>query len=286
MTPVTPTRRERLRAATLDEIHSVARRLLVTERQAGITLRAISREMGMTAPALYRYYPSLEKLLCGLRATFYRELCDHIESVISEIPEMDDPNRLLAACRAFRHWSIAHPAEFTMMFARPSGADQGAETAAGTPLGDEEGERFLRLYLTLFVRLWRTGMVRVPADDVVPRPLRAEFAAFLAEHDISMPVGAMMTFTSSWTRLYGMVALEVFGHLHFCMTDGTAMFEMEMAGLGRSLGLKPDPTDPSHESSDRPADPLTVEIAGPPCPNLVADTGQTSTGSKIEFPPM
>lgn len=46
------TRRERLRAATVDEIMRTARRLLVDEGQAAISLRAIAREMGMTAPAL------------------------------------------------------------------------------------------------------------------------------------------------------------------------------------------------------------------------------------------
>ena len=39
-------RRDRLRAATLSEIIETARRLLVAEGQHGVTLRAISREMG------------------------------------------------------------------------------------------------------------------------------------------------------------------------------------------------------------------------------------------------
>jgi len=48
-------RRDRLRAATKAEIVESARRLLVADGLAGVTLRAIGRDMGMTAPALYRY---------------------------------------------------------------------------------------------------------------------------------------------------------------------------------------------------------------------------------------
>ncbi|GAA3357002.1 hypothetical protein GCM10017744_025890 [Streptomyces antimycoticus] len=44
-------RRERLRIATIREIKDVARTLLVQEGPENVTIRAIAREMGMTAPA-------------------------------------------------------------------------------------------------------------------------------------------------------------------------------------------------------------------------------------------
>lgn len=50
-------RRERARAATAEELVSTARRLLVAHGPAAVILRAIAREMGMTAPGLYRYAP-------------------------------------------------------------------------------------------------------------------------------------------------------------------------------------------------------------------------------------
>ena len=48
------------RAATTKEIIQTARQLLVAEGSAAISLRAIAREMGMTAPAIYRYFDSHE----------------------------------------------------------------------------------------------------------------------------------------------------------------------------------------------------------------------------------
>jgi AraC-like DNA-binding protein len=55
-----PSRRDRLRAATTQEIIQTARRLLVEQGAEAVSLRAIAREMGMTAPALYRYFGSHE----------------------------------------------------------------------------------------------------------------------------------------------------------------------------------------------------------------------------------
>ncbi|MCI0690009.1 MAG: hypothetical protein L0Y54_22660, partial [Sporichthyaceae bacterium] len=47
----TLTRRERLRTATVAEIKDLARRLLALGGAQAISLRAIARDMGMTAPA-------------------------------------------------------------------------------------------------------------------------------------------------------------------------------------------------------------------------------------------
>ena len=58
-----PPRRDRMRAATMEEITATARRLLVEQGPEAASLRAIAREMGMTAPGLYRYYSSRDVLL-------------------------------------------------------------------------------------------------------------------------------------------------------------------------------------------------------------------------------
>ena len=66
--PETLSRRDRVRAETTVEIKQTARQILVEQGREAVTLRAIARDMGMTAPALYRYFGSHEDLLrhvCG-----------------------------------------------------------------------------------------------------------------------------------------------------------------------------------------------------------------------------
>jgi AcrR family transcriptional regulator len=236
--PAVQTRRERLRAATVEEIQATARRLLVSEGPSGVTLRAIGREMGLTAPALYRYFPSLDSLLEALCGTLYEECADYIEQSLDGVPETDYGARLYATSRAFRRWSTAHPAEFAMMFGSPlAGRDEHPQEGPAY----DAGVRFANVFLTQFVGLWHRAPFPIPPDDEIPPALRAQLRSFLTENAVPLPVGAMKVFVSCWIRLYGLLALEIFGHLHFGIENAEPMFEVELGVIARQLGVEPQP---------------------------------------------
>jgi AcrR family transcriptional regulator len=67
-------RSQRRHELTRAEIKAVARAHLVRSGPAGISLRAIARDMGITAPALYRYYPALDSLILELCTDLHVEL--------------------------------------------------------------------------------------------------------------------------------------------------------------------------------------------------------------------
>ena len=73
----------------------------------------------MTAPAIYRYFPSLDALVHELTEDLYDELREAIETA-RDTAAADDPTaQLTAMARAFRRWSMAHPTEFELMFGNP-----------------------------------------------------------------------------------------------------------------------------------------------------------------------
>src|SRR3954470_24611195 len=94
-----PSRRDRLRAATKAEIVETARKLLVADGLTGVTLSAIGRDMGMTAPALYRLYASLGSLLESLCVALFDDCTAFIENRMATGEGLT--GRLAAACRAF-----------------------------------------------------------------------------------------------------------------------------------------------------------------------------------------
>src|SRR5919198_5412279 len=96
------TRRERVRDTTTIEIKRTARRLLVHRGIEALTLRAIAREMGMTAPALYRYFDSREELIGALCNDVLDELTSELERARDAAPPGDPRARLAATSRAFR----------------------------------------------------------------------------------------------------------------------------------------------------------------------------------------
>jgi AcrR family transcriptional regulator len=240
---VVASRRERLRAATLTEILETARRLLVADGLPAVTLRAISREMGMTAPALYRYYGSLDALLESLSVALFEECVGQIEAAVAAQPDLGDTSaaartKLAVACRAFRNWSLAHKAEFALMFASPADAARVEPPANDGPMFTV-GMRFCAVYLTLFDELWLAHPFAAPADDDLPADLRDQLATFKAATGSSLTLGALQVYLSYWIRLYGSVALEVFGHLGFALTDAQTMFETELETV--LLSLQPSP---------------------------------------------
>jgi len=232
VTAATPTRRERLRAATVEEIRATARRLLVEQGTAAVTLRAIARDMGMTAPALYRYYPSLETLVEALCAHFFDECSDTIEAA-RDGAGPDPGDKLFAACRAFRGWSMAHPAEFGLMFGKPL-ADLDPDHHEMSE-AHQAGLRFAGVFAALFAEIWARQPFEVP--EYIAPELASQLHTYVDQLGLPLPVGAVQLFLSCWIRLYGMVAMEVFGHLHFALTDAEPMFEAELEIAARQIGV-------------------------------------------------
>src|SRR5680860_655248 len=69
-----PTRRERVRAATIDEIKETALRLMHSTGTTDLKFSEIARAMGLTAPALYRYFADSDALLTELIVDAFDDL--------------------------------------------------------------------------------------------------------------------------------------------------------------------------------------------------------------------
>ena len=75
----------------------------------------------------------------------------------------------------------------------------------------------------------------MPADDEIEPPLQEQLRAWCAEFPVQLPLGVMQVFLSCWIRLYGLVCMEVFGHLKFALDDAEPMFEAELHAPGPSV---------------------------------------------------
>ena len=266
----TLSRRDRVRAATVTEIKDTARRILVAEGPDGLSLRAIAREMGMTAPALYRYFPSREDLIGALIADLYDELTAAISTAAGAAGDAagriagaatrgaagnlargtargvgggaaagetagGDPRAgITAASRAFRAWALAHPREFGLLFGSPiPGIDAHSDDS---PAG-LASERFGQVFGDLVARIYLASPFPVPAEDEMDPDLRRQLRDWCSALPVELPVGAGQVFLSCWIRLYGMVALEVFGHVQFALPDAEPLFEAELRDLAVKLGF-------------------------------------------------
>src|SRR5437762_10797032 len=179
-----PTRRERQRTATLNEIRQAARRLVVDSGPTAISLRAIARELGMSAAALYRYFPSLEALIADVASEIFDELSAAAEAAGRGEGEVDA--QLVAMARGFRRWSITHPQEFALLFGTPVPGVAELEAECVTP--DHPGALFGAVFQEAFGRLWKQlHRPSAPEDE----RLRRLLAPMYQTHGDSLPPDAM-----------------------------------------------------------------------------------------------
>jgi AcrR family transcriptional regulator len=228
-------RRERVRAAIVQEIKDAARRQLVTEGGAAVSLRAIAREMGMTAPALYRYFPSYDHLVRSLVSDLFGEVCTAMEDARDLLPADDADGRLIAVCRTFRAWSVGHRAEFELLFTTPLPGAGGGDLLSVAQLG---GARFGAVFFELFTQACRARDLTGPDAGTLDPELVARLSAYrrlLGEAPV--PVGVAYTVLGCWTRLYGLVSLEVFNHLRFAFDDAEPFFEAQLREIAAVLGM-------------------------------------------------
>jgi AcrR family transcriptional regulator len=258
MTEGTPNRRERVRATTIEEITTTARRLLVEQGPDAVSLRAIAREMGMTAPGLYRYYDSREQLLRHVIGEIFRELAGDVRQAIDAVvpdtvaidavvPDTVAPplapagatravltRKLIAACREFRRWALTHKDEFTLLFGVPM---PGLSYDGSQDFAEQCAMEFAGTFLVLFLELWTKVPLPVLADAEIDPALQPQLEKFRDKFRAPAPDGALLVFLRCWVLLYGAVAMEVFGHLDFALDDSAPMFELTLQDLALKIGL-------------------------------------------------
>lgn len=253
-----PTRRERQRQATYDEIVAESRRLL--REGQDVSLRAVATEMGLTAPALYRYVDSHAELMALVARAVFADVVAEMTVARDRHPVDDPAAQIVAAVTAFRRWALGNREEFRLVFASPPTPETQAlvESAAQRPITTLEGcvpeelgvHEFSAFFSDIFGRLWQKYRFAVPADEELPEGV---LEVLTAEPDGPVPSGPdklasihqggsvtpgmVWVFERSWARLYGTVTLEVFGHVHPGLITTSALFQATVADIGADLGL-------------------------------------------------
>lgn len=227
------TRRERLREATRNEILDTARRQMA-ESGAALSLRAIAREMDMTAPGLYRYFQNRDDLVTALIVAAYHSLADTLEAARDAQAAGDHAGKLLAAAFAYRDWALAHPEDFALIYGTPiPGYDAPRELtvpAAG---------RSFQVFAPMIADAIQAGVMVPPAEYMrVPPAVHVALAAMQEQEGYGFPLEALFITTVGWTQMHGLVTLELFGHTGAVVGDTGEFYQFEIRNMMKHLGLQ------------------------------------------------
>ena len=211
------------------EIKDAARRQLAAEGAERLSLRAVSRELGMVSSALYRYFPSRDDLLTALIIDAYDALGAEAEAAAKA--EEDPRQAWLAVCRAVRAWAVAHPHEYALIYGSPVAGYKAPETTI-QPAG-----RVALALLGILTHAQASGVLALPADAPEPEGLLAEQVAELADAAPGVPAAVLLRTVVAWTQLFGMISFELFGQLVGTMDPADEFFEEATAQMADFLGL-------------------------------------------------
>src|SRR5579863_5326123 len=92
--PEPPRMRERYRAQVRQEVKQAALGQLAESGPAAVSVSAIGKQLGVSGPALYRYFASRDELLTELVIDAYQDLADALTSALRHTPGTQPRARL------------------------------------------------------------------------------------------------------------------------------------------------------------------------------------------------
>jgi len=210
--------REQLEA----KIVELGRRHLVQRGAAGLSLRAIARDLGMVSSAVYRYVSSRDELLTLLLVDAYADLADSVDRARDAEAELwsDD---VIAIAHAVRRWAVAHPARWALLYGSPvPGYHAPAERTVAV------GTRVVGAFLDAVAAGIATGDIRL-TNEVASQTLSADFDRIREEFGFPGDDQVVAKCFLMWAGVVGAVSLEVFGQYGAdTLTDPEAVFDGQL----------------------------------------------------------
>jgi AcrR family transcriptional regulator len=211
-------RRERVRAQTLAEIRAEAFRQVDEGGPAALSLNAIGKAMGMSGPALYRYYASRDELLGALVTEGYAQLGEAMAAAAQAGARRGPERRLHDVLAAYRDWALAHPRRYAMLFDHRPIADVPADSEEAVDVIHEG----MVLLLGLLGELAPAGGAARPSGRLEQQLTRW---ARTRGTPAGLAPGVLLLGVLVWTQLHGVVSLELAGALPSMGLDGGLVLE-------------------------------------------------------------
>jgi AcrR family transcriptional regulator len=218
--PKQPTMRERYRAQVRAEVKEAALRQLAESGPAGLSIAAIGKQLGVSGPALYRYFASRDELLTELVIDAYDDLADALRAATSGAPSQRPRTQLEALARGYRSWALAQPHRYRLLFGPPlPGYDAHTQRLVAA------SEASMDLLLDVLRRLGD------PAPAPPAQSLTSQLVAWAQTHAFDIDPAVALRAILIWSRLHGLVSLEIAGNFTSMGIDSGQLFEAQLPAL-------------------------------------------------------
>ena len=229
--------RARVRAELTAEIRAEARRQLAEDGAPGLSLRAVTRSLGMASSAIYRYFPSRDDLLTALIVDAYDAVGAAAEKADRRCAPSDFGGRWRAVGLAVRTWAVAHPHEYALVYGSPVPGYRAPDDTVGP------ATRVTLVLAGIVDGASRAGVLIEPGGlrrPPVLDPDAAEQVRRLGDQVMpTVPDEVVVRAVIAWTQLFGMISFELFGHFHRVIDVVEPVLERALLETGMLVGLPP-----------------------------------------------
>ncbi|HEU5387869.1 MAG TPA: TetR/AcrR family transcriptional regulator [Streptosporangiaceae bacterium] len=215
--------RERYRAQVRDEAKQAALAQLAQGGPAAVSISAIGKQLGVSGPALYRYFASRDELLTELVIDAYDDLAAALADAAGQAAGQDPHERLEATARAYRAWALAQPHRYRLLYGPPlPGYDAHAQRIV------EAAWPAMKVLLAI---IGEQSLGDSTHRAGLPQPLAAQLAAWAQPHSPGAVPATALRAVLAWSRLHGIVSLEIAGNFASMGLDAEQLFEIQLATL-------------------------------------------------------
>lgn len=205
-----------------EAIKDVAWKQIAEFGAPALSLRAIARQLKITAPAIYNYFPDRDALVTALIIDAYISFGDSQIEARDAAPAKKLAQRLLAIGTAYREWAITYPERYQLIFGTPIPGYQ-APMMEVLP----SAARSLSALVSVLDEMRLQGKLKAENFPVVKPGYEEQFnvwRSYAGDYDMLSLSVAMVI----WGHVHGLVSLEIAGDLPPFGIDGSALYQYEL----------------------------------------------------------
>ena len=212
-----------------EAIKDTAWRLIAEFGAPALSLRAIARSLSITAPAIYNYFPDRDALVTALTIDAFTSFGDVQLKARDSFPETEPLARLHAIGLAYRSWALSYPQRYQLIF--------------GTPIPGYEQQqmeiipsatRSISALVSVIEDIRVAGKLKTENFPVVQPEFEAQLSTMKTctrnYHILSHGVALIV-----WTRVHGLVSLEIGGRLPPFGLTGEVLYDYEMQSIAKQF---------------------------------------------------
>lgn len=187
-----------------------------------LTLRGISRRLGIAAPSIYHYYPNRDALVTALIVDAFHSLAESQRQAEPAAPANDYPARLAALGQAYRQWALGQPQRYLLVFGTPIPGYRAPEeiTLPAAAAG------FIPI-TTALQAAFMDGKLQLNRLPPLTGPLAAMLAAW-QQSEGRAHAEVLYLALIFWSRIHGLMMFEINGQFPAFITDPGEVYAREI----------------------------------------------------------